>query len=255
MGWPQFMPSSFRAFAVDWNNDGHHDIWNTPADAMASVASYLSLHGWKDGGSATAPVNVSGSRIEELIADKFNLHYTVGELIDMGVAPLEQLEQELVARGLDQNGPQGAHNKREQLQNLYQQLLASGRPLQIRTFHSWFAALLSTAPLALLQERGLPTHYELLEDDAPAKAAVWRPFLAAVEQDASLRADYAAVVAAHGRSQTHKALEAALDKRVEFALADEAGIVAASVPAFGQQVPALAGHDSPAQALAGEAEA
>ena len=55
MGWPQFMPSSFRAFAVDWNNDGHHDIWNTPADAMASVASYLSLHGWKDGGSATAP--------------------------------------------------------------------------------------------------------------------------------------------------------------------------------------------------------
>ena len=92
MGWPQFMPSSFRAFAVDWNNDGHHDIWNTPADAMASVASYLSLHGWKDGGSATAPVNVSGSRIEELIADKFNLHYTVGELIDMSVAPLEQLD-------------------------------------------------------------------------------------------------------------------------------------------------------------------
>jgi ATP-dependent helicase/nuclease subunit A len=164
-------------------------------------------------------------------------------------APLEQLEQELVARGLDQNGPQGAHNKREQLQNLYQQLLASGRPLQIRTFHSWFAALLSTAPLALLQERGLPTHYELLEDDAPAKAAVWRPFLAAVEQDASLRADYAAVVAAHGRSQTHKALEAALDKRVEFALADEAGIVAASVPPFADLYPGLAGVAHPSEWL------
>jgi len=164
-------------------------------------------------------------------------------------APLEQLEQELVARGLDQNGPQGAQNKREQLQNLYQQLLASGRPLQIRTFHSWFAALLSTAPLALLQERGLPTHYELLEDDAPAKAAVWRPFLAAVEQDASLRADYAAVVAAHGRSQTHKALEAALDKRVEFALADEAGIVAASVPPFADLYPGLAGVAHPSEWL------
>ncbi len=164
-------------------------------------------------------------------------------------APLEQLEQELVARGLDQNGPQGAHNKREKLQNLYQQLLASGRPLQIRTFHSWFAALLSTAPLALLQERGLPTHYELLEDDAPAKAAVWRPFLAAVEQDASLRADYAAVVAAHGRSQTHKALEAALDKRVEFALADEAGIVAASVPPFADLYPGLAGVAHPSEWL------
>ncbi|HRL53716.1 MAG TPA: UvrD-helicase domain-containing protein, partial [Acidovorax temperans] len=172
-------------------------------------------------------------------------------LEDFAHQPLERLEQELMDRGLDENGPQGARSKREQLQNLYQTLLASGRPLQIRTFHSWFAALLSTAPLALLQERGLPTHYELLEDDAPAKAAVWRPFLAAVVQDESLRADYEAIVAAHGRSQTHKALEAALDKRVEFQLADEAGIVAASVPPFGQQYPALAGLDCPAQALAG----
>ncbi len=172
-------------------------------------------------------------------------------LEDFAHQPLERLEQELMDRGLDENGPQGARSKREQLQNLYQTLLASGRPLQIRTFHSWFAALLSTSPLALLQERGLPTHYELLEDDAPAKAAVWRPFLAAVVQDESLRADYEAIVAAHGRSQTHKALEAALDKRVEFQLADEAGIVAASVPPFGQQYPALAGLDCPAQALAG----
>ncbi len=170
-------------------------------------------------------------------------------LEDFAHAAPERLEQELIARGI---GPQRALDKREQLQNLYQQLLASGRPLQIRTFHSWFAALLSTAPLALLQERGLPTHYELLEDDAQAKAEVWRPFLQAVAQEDALRADYEAVVAVHGRFQAHKALEAALDKRVEFALADEAGIVDASVPPFGELYPQLAGLESPAQALNGD---
>jgi len=92
LGWPQFMPSSFRAFAVDWNSDGHHDIWNTPVDAMASVASYLALHGWQAGGDTMVPVNVSGNQVDELIADKFNLHYSVAELMAKGVAPLRELE-------------------------------------------------------------------------------------------------------------------------------------------------------------------
>ncbi len=164
--------------------------------------------------------------------------------------PPERLEQELVARGI---GPQRARELREPLQNLYQTLLASGRPLQIRTFHSWFAALLGTAPLAVLQERGLPARYELLEDDAEAVREVWRPYLEAVAHDGALRADYEAAVARHGRSQTHKALEAALAKRVEFDLADAAGIVDASVPAFGVQFPQYAGLQAPADALAGEA--
>lgn len=164
--------------------------------------------------------------------------------------PPEQLEKELIARGI---GPQRARELREPLQNLYGKLLASGRPLQIRTFHSWFAALLGTAPLAVLQERGLPAHYDLLEDDAEAVREVWRPFLQALAQDAALRADYEAAVARHGRSQTHKALEAALAKRVEFDLADAAGIVDASVPAFGVQFPQYAGLQAPADALAGAA--
>lgn len=86
MGWPQFMPSSFRAYAVDWDSDGHHDIWNSPADAIASVASYLALHGWSASSQTYVPVNVvPGEAIDKLIEDKFNLHYTVAELIGMGV--------------------------------------------------------------------------------------------------------------------------------------------------------------------------
>jgi len=164
--------------------------------------------------------------------------------------PLEALTAELIARGIS---PQGALEKREALQNLYRQLLGAGRPVQIRTFHSWFAALLGTAPLALLQQQGLPAHFELLEDDAEAVREVWPPFLQTVADSASLRADYEAVVARHGRSQTHKALAAALAKRVEFDLADEAGVVDASVPPFQQAYPELAAYAEPAEALQTEA--
>ena len=171
-------------------------------------------------------------------------------LQDFAGKPLPELEQELIARGI---GPQAARDKREQLQKLYRQTLDAGRPVQIRTFHSWFAALLSTAPLAVLEQQGLPAHYELLEDDAQAVREVWRPFLHAVAQSAGLRADYEDCVARHGRSQTHKALEGALAKRVEFTLADEAGVVDASVPHFahlGAAFADLAGLASPAEALA-----
>ena len=128
-------------------------------------------------------------------------------LQEFAAKPLPDLEKELIARGI---GPQRALDKREQLQKLYRQTLDAGRPVQIRTFHSWFAALLGTAPLSVLEQQGLPAHYDLLEDDAEAVREVWRPYLAAVAQDAALRADYEACVAHHGRSQTHKALEGAL---------------------------------------------
>ncbi len=163
--------------------------------------------------------------------------------------PDAALEAELVARGF---ASQAARAQREQLRKLYRQTLDAGRPLQIRTFHSWFAALLSTAPLSVLASHGLPTHYELLEDDAEAVAEVWRPFLHAVAHDADLRADYEACVRQHGRSQTHEALEKALGKRIEFTLADGAGVVDASVPHFSAHYPHLAGLAEPCEALAGD---
>ncbi len=46
MGQVQFMPSSWQRFAVDYNGDGHKDIWTTRADAFASAANYLSGSGW-----------------------------------------------------------------------------------------------------------------------------------------------------------------------------------------------------------------
>lgn len=48
MGQPQFMPSSFRRFAEDFDGDGRRDIWGTRADVFASAANYLARSGWRD---------------------------------------------------------------------------------------------------------------------------------------------------------------------------------------------------------------
>src|SRR5665647_2485988 len=159
------------------------------------------------------------------------------------------LQRELEIRGVTENsGKKGLlpnQDLRKQLSNLYRSMLLSGRSVQIRTFHSWFAALLRSAPVAVLQRLGLPVNYELLEDDAPARALVWRRFYMAVVADASLKTDFEGVVRVHGRFQTDKALQTALDKRTEFTLADEKGVVDGSVQPFALQFPELASLNSP----------
>ena len=49
MGYGQFLPSSFRKYAVDFDGDGKRDIWKNPVDAIGSVANYFSQHGWLTG--------------------------------------------------------------------------------------------------------------------------------------------------------------------------------------------------------------
>src|SRR3989442_3138487 len=160
------------------------------------------------------------------------------------------LQRELVLRGLtSQIGPEANKDVRQQLSNLYRSMLLSGRSVQIRTFHSWFAALLRSAPVAVLQRLGLPVNYELLEDEAPARALVWRRFYAALAADAPLKADFEAVGLTYGRFQTDRALQGALDKRTEFTLADEQGVVDASVQAFCAQFPEFAGLAAPLDRL------
>ncbi|WP_394787986.1 UvrD-helicase domain-containing protein [Rhodoferax sp.] len=163
-------------------------------------------------------------------------------LVEFAQATPEKLADELLARGVP---PHLLAAQAPALKQLYPQLLASARPVQIRTFHSWFAALLRTAPLAVLQDLGLPANYSLLEDDTEAVREVWPRFYASVVDSAEARADFEALVAEYGRFQAQKALAAALNKRVEFALADAHGVVDVSVPSFGEQFPAFFGLAAP----------
>jgi len=63
LGQPQFLPSKFEQYAVDFDGDGRRDIWRSTPDALASIANYLKLHGWQSGRDwgfeVTVPASVS----------------------------------------------------------------------------------------------------------------------------------------------------------------------------------------------------
>lgn len=85
MGAPQFMPSSFRAYAVDANADGKRDIWSDWQDVIGSVANYFVAHKWISG----RPVAVSASLAAEwqgpVPANTLSANETVASLKAMGV--------------------------------------------------------------------------------------------------------------------------------------------------------------------------
>ena len=66
MGIPQFMPSSYRQYAVDFDGDGRVDLWNSVADAIGSVANYLSRFGWEQGEQIALPAIVTAEEPETL---------------------------------------------------------------------------------------------------------------------------------------------------------------------------------------------
>ncbi|MBI4476308.1 MAG: lytic murein transglycosylase [Acidobacteria bacterium] len=70
MGQPQFMPSSYLRFAVDFDDDGRRDIWRSEADVFASIANYLNGYGWKTGERWGRRVKLSAksrARIEDSV--------------------------------------------------------------------------------------------------------------------------------------------------------------------------------------------
>jgi membrane-bound lytic murein transglycosylase B len=60
MGASQFISSSYRHYAVDFDRDGKTDLWNSPSDIIASVASYFAEHNWEPG----APVAIRASQVD-----------------------------------------------------------------------------------------------------------------------------------------------------------------------------------------------
>jgi membrane-bound lytic murein transglycosylase B len=85
MGVPQFMPTSFRTWAVDGDGDGHRDLWRSWGDVFASVANYLKSHGWRAGEPVMVPADVSGADLAGLEFGKLALSETAGSLRRRGV--------------------------------------------------------------------------------------------------------------------------------------------------------------------------
>ena len=85
MGLGQFIPSSYRAYAVDFDGDGFRDIWNNPTDAIGSVANYLARHGWQRDQQITFEVDGT-----DMPTDLFNVSLkpstSIAELRTLGMA-------------------------------------------------------------------------------------------------------------------------------------------------------------------------
>jgi membrane-bound lytic murein transglycosylase B len=69
LGLPQFLPSSIRAYGVDFDQDGHVDLAGSAQDAIGSVANYLAAHGWERDEPIAAMVVATGEGINQGIAD------------------------------------------------------------------------------------------------------------------------------------------------------------------------------------------
>jgi membrane-bound lytic murein transglycosylase B len=91
MGYGQFMPSSFRAYAVDFDGDGKKDIWNNTADAIGSVANYLSAHGWNGGEVIAVPTTVDGDDYLSIVSKDLETNSTIEEVKNAGVKPVRCL--------------------------------------------------------------------------------------------------------------------------------------------------------------------
>lgn len=80
MGKSQFISSSYRNYAVDFDENGTRDLWDSNEDVIGSVANYFKRHGWKPGEIITVPAKVKGKRYKELLEKGIKPVASVSEL-------------------------------------------------------------------------------------------------------------------------------------------------------------------------------
>lgn len=85
MGLPQFMPSSYRHYAADFEGDKQRDIWGNPADAIASVANYFSKHHWQAGKAIAYAVKAEGNNYKKALTKGLKPDTTAKKLAQLGI--------------------------------------------------------------------------------------------------------------------------------------------------------------------------
>ncbi|MDP9066004.1 MAG: lytic murein transglycosylase B [Pseudomonadota bacterium] len=109
MGAPQFMPSSYRRYAVDANEVGRIDLWNDWADVCASVGNYLKEHGWNAGEPVLSEAAVDAARVTDTDGRQLVLADTVESLQAKGVSFASELPPSAPAILIAADEPDGVH--------------------------------------------------------------------------------------------------------------------------------------------------
>ena len=86
MGYGQFMPSSYKQYAVDFSGDGHINLWD-PVDAIGSVANYFKAHGWVKGDNVAVMANGQAPGLP----NGFKTKYSISQLAAAGLTPQQPL--------------------------------------------------------------------------------------------------------------------------------------------------------------------
>ncbi|MGM0593396.1 MAG: lytic murein transglycosylase B [Pseudomonadota bacterium] len=89
MGMPQFIPSSFRAYAVDFDGDGRRDLWENTSDVIGSVANYFAEHKWQPGEPITSRATLHGEAPTELVEKGYKPSLTMAQLRQAGIRPVD----------------------------------------------------------------------------------------------------------------------------------------------------------------------
>lgn len=88
IGQPQFMPSSYRHYAIDVSGEGLSDLRSNPHDAIFSVANYLKENGWRVDEPIATPAKISGNAYKQLNSEAKRPLYTMEQLKVNGVVPM-----------------------------------------------------------------------------------------------------------------------------------------------------------------------
>jgi membrane-bound lytic murein transglycosylase B len=103
MGYGQFMPSSYRGYAVDFDNDGKVDIWANPVDAIGSVANYFKQHGWRPGEVVVSPATAAANTPDSIFVrsrDMLEPVRTVAQFAADGVVAKMPLDPNALATAM-----------------------------------------------------------------------------------------------------------------------------------------------------------
>ena len=107
MGYGQFISSSYRHYAVDFDGDEVVDILNNPVDAIGSVANYFKQHRWKEGKPVAEQVDLSGIEYKDLLNKSLKPAYTMADVRSKGFKGTGSLPDNAAVKILDLQGNDG----------------------------------------------------------------------------------------------------------------------------------------------------